>query len=168
MDALVDQVVSNYNPSERADPGTGSASRPGETAVGYTDPPGATGGTGGTNTGTTNTGTTNTGTTNTGTTSDTGGDNVQCLLSKPVQTAPENTCWAQCQQAERDRQRQCDDLFRDIEDALAARGCPARVVATPAGSATGANNCCYPPTQGPTATTQATTGCSTGVCSITR
>lgn len=73
-----------------------------------------------------------TSTTSTGTTG-------ECLLSRPAPTETnQNTCWSQCQQAQRDKELECETLFKDIENALAARGCPARVVPT---GAPGSNPC---------------------------
>ena len=88
-----------------------------------------------------------------------GGGAVECLLSRPVPPEggdQQNTCWMNCQEQQRERERQCDQLFTDIENALRARGCPARIIPDgPPGMGGGAGGC-----------PMAGGGCASGSCSM--
>lgn len=156
MDDLVNSVVSNYEkpvsapaPTTRSGGDTTSTSKPTES--------------GGTTT-----------------TADVTGDSATCLLARPNnQTSENNTCYSRCQQQLREKEYECERLYRDVEDALAAKGCYVRLVpVTPEEM----QNSCYPQNQNqyrqpyqqqqpylqqyPTHQQYQSQGCQSGVCNV--
>lgn len=154
MDSLTDQILRQENISNRTGTNTGT----GTTNTGTTD------------TGTTNTGTTTTsetGTTTAGETANNGaqpGASATCLLSRPEPTESNNSCWDQCRETQRIQERECQQLFADIEDALAARGCPARLV--PLRRQQAGQQACYPNQQMVMSHGAPPAGCASGMCGM--